>query len=394
MRSRVNVTRQIDDIAAAVDELLAGIGTEFPLGASSAGILLCYSDMDIAALAKALRAKAPFDIIGCSCIANMDKQEGFHGLAVTLTVLTGGDCVFSVALSETMESSAITRQIEKSYEDACSRLAGRPDLIVAIPPYILEIMLDAYTAAFNKIAPGVPVVGGLPSYNSTGDENLTIFNGETYKDRMVMLAIHGNIKPVVCVQNVQTADTERKRRITKAKDNVIYRVGNQSFTDYLRDSGLPVEELVRGNATITFVSNPLLLESEDGGYSFARTLHAINLKEGSGMCIGMTPEGAILSICSLEREQIGRGAIEGIRSLKEKMAANTQYLYSTVLAFSCIARNLLMLPHNEVEVEQLLTGFPANLSLSGFYGYGEIGPQGATKKENFAHNESLVLCAF
>jgi hypothetical protein len=394
MRSKVNVTRQIDDIGAAVDELLAGIGTDFPLAASSAGILLCYSDMDIAALAKALKDKTSFDIIGCSCIANMDRREGFHGLAVTLTVLTADDCVFAAALSDVIQPSAAAAQVKQTYNEACSRLPGEPGLIVAIPPYILEIMLDAYPAAFNKIAPGVPVVGGLPSYNSTGDENLTIFNDGVYGDRMVMLAVSGSIKPVVCVQNVQTTDIERKRRVTKAKDNIVYTVGNQSFTEYLRDSGLPVEQLVQGNNTITFVSNPLLLESDDGGFSFARTLHEINLDEGSGTAIGMIPEGAILSICSLEREQIGKGAGEGIRSLKEKMAEHKDYAYSTVLAFSCIGRNLLMLPHNDAEVKQLLTEFPADLSLSGFYGYGEIGPQGAAKKENFAHNESLILCAF
>jgi hypothetical protein len=394
MKSRVNVTRQIDDIEEAARELLAGIGTDFPLAASSVGILLCYSDMDIAALARALRAKAAFDIIGCGCIANMDRVEGFHGLAATLTVLSADDCVFSAVLSEAIQPSLVERQVEAAYGEACSRLPERPGLIVAIPPYILEIMLDVYPAAFNRIAPGVPVVGGLPSSNSDSDENLTIFNDAVYRDRMVMLAISGRVRPEVCVQSVRTIDIERKRRVTKAKDNGVYRVGIQSFTDYLRVSGFPVEQLVRGNATITFVSNPLLLESEDGEFSFARTLHGINLDEGSGTAVGMIPEGTILCICSLSREQIGEGALEAMRSLKEKMAAHKDYSYSTVLAFSCIGRSLVMLPRSDVEVKQLLTGFPANLSLSGFYGYGEIGPQGTAKKQNFAYNESLILCAF
>jgi hypothetical protein len=397
MKSKVTVTAQVDDVNAAVEELLSGIGGDFSLGSSSAGILLCYSDMDIAALAKALKAKAGFDIIGCSCIANMDRDEGFHSTVVTLTVLTADDCVFSAHLSEKVSPDTVSREVKAIYDNTCARLGGAPGLIITIPPYILEIMLDAYTAAFNQIAPGVPIVGGLPSYNSVGDFNLTIFNDKTYEDRMVTLAIKGNISPVFSVQNVVGADIERKRKVTKSKDNVVYTVGTQSFTDYLRDSGLPVEQLVKGNNTITFVSNPILLESGDGGFSFVRTLHEINLEQGSGTAIGMIPEGSILSICSLERAQIQKGAAEGIRDLKAKMETRKKekdYAYSTVLAFSCIGRNLLMLPNNDAEVKQLLTEFPKDLTLSGFYGYGEIGPQGVTKEENFAHNESLILCAF
>jgi hypothetical protein len=392
VKSRVTVTEEIDNIDKAVQDLTAGIGTDFPLGSSSIGLLFCYSNMDIAGLAGALKARLAFDIIGCSCIANMDTQGGFHTMVVTLTVLTADDCVFAASLSGPIGPSTVSGEIKAICDSTCTRLGGAPELIVAIPPYILEIMLDAYTIAFNKAVPGTPVAGGLPSFNSMGDQNVTIFNDRIYADRLVMAAVRGNIKPVFSLQNVVGADIERKRKVTMARDNVVYTVGSQRFTDYLKDSGLPVEQLSQGNNTITFVSNPLLLESESGGFSFARTLHAIDLEKGSGTAIGIIPEGAILSICSLKREQIQQGALAGIRTLKKKMQ-ETGRAYSTVLAFSCIGRNLLMLPHNDAEVQQLLAEFPQGLTLSGFYGYGEIGPQGAAKEENFAHNESLVLCA-
>jgi small ligand-binding sensory domain FIST len=52
-----------------------------------------------------------------------------------------------------------------------------------------------------------------------------------------------------------------------------------------------------------------------------------------------------------------------------------------------------MLPDNDAEVNSLLTEFPSGLTLSGFYSYGELGPQGAAQTKNFAHNESLIFCA-
>jgi len=53
-----------------------------------------------------------------------------------------------------------------------------------------------------------------------------------------------------------------------------------------------------------------------------------------------------------------------------------------------------MLPKNDAEVNCLLADFPELLVLSGFYSYGELGPQGHKQNVNFAHNESLILCAF
>lgn len=399
MKSHVAVTYQIDDVRAASDELLAGIGAFGP-GKNSAGLLFCYSDTDVSGLVAAVADRVAFDVIGCTCIANMDEREGFHDMAATLTVLTADDCTFAAASSEAVTPDNVAEQIEKTYLDAAHALGETPKLLIAIPPYRLEIMLDAYSQTFNDIAPGVPVVGGLPSYNGAGDSNMTFFGGQTHADRLVVLAVGGNARPVFSVQNVESNDADRKRKVTRAKDNVVYEVSGQRFTDYLKEIGLPVERLTQGNTTITFVSNPLLLEktSENGEseYSFARTLHEIDLEAGSGTAIGRIPDGATLSVCSLQRDEIERAAGEGIRDLKQKMEASGggDYAYSTVLAVSCIGRHLLMLPNSDAEVRQMMREFPAGLTLSGFYSYGEIGPQGVGQAQNFAHNESLVLCAF
>jgi len=394
MNSFVNVTEQIDDLALAAEELLSG-GGECALQGNTVGILFCYSDMDSNGLVSELSKKVGFPILGCTTIATME-HHGFHDIAAMLIVLTADDCVFATAVSEPITPENVAEQIDRACDAVCQKLgADEPKLLFALPPYILEIMLDEYATGFNRRCPGVPVLGGLPSYNANGDENLTLFGGEAYPDRLVLLAIGGNLRPVFSVNNVCSVDADRKRKVTEAKNNTIYRVGSQTFTDYMREVGLPVDTLTQGNATITFVSNPLLLENVKDGYSFARTLHEIDLEEGSGTAIGQIPVDATISICSLHRDEIEQAAAAGLLSLKEKMAGpqDEGYSYSTVLAVSCIGRHLLMSPNNDAEVNSLLTEFPAGLTLGGFYSYGELGPQGLEETQNFAHNESLILCA-
>lgn len=394
MKSFVNVTEQIDDLPLAAEELLAG-ASPGSLQKNTVGILYCYSDMEIAELAAILSQKAGFPILGCSAIATMEQTRGLCEMAASLMVMTADDCSFSAAVSEPITPENAAEQIDKTCARAKAALGEDLKLIFALPPYILGIMLDEYASGFNRCCPGIPVLGGLPSYNATGDQNLTIFGGEACPDRLVILAMSGNLRPVFSINNVTSVDADRKRKVTKAKGNVVYRVGDQSFTDYLREVGLPVDNLTEGNTTITFVANPLLLENSQAGYSFVRTLHEINLKEGSGTAIGQIPEGATISVCLLQRGEIEQAAKAGMKYLSGKMAAaqGDGYRYSAVLAVSCIGRHLLMLPTKNAEVNGLLSEFPEGLALTGFYSYGELGPQGAAEAQNFAHNESLILCA-
>lgn len=401
MKSKVVATYEIDDIETAVEELLNKINEDFTFLKNTCAIIFCASDMDQQTFMKHIKNKFPYDIIGCTGISTLDSKEGFHELCITMLVLTADDCDFSVAFSEQITTENVYEQVEKTYQAAKAITSDEIKLLIALPPYNLNIMLDEFTNAFNKAAPGIPVFGGLPSYRGEDDSNLTLYNNQATSDKLVLLAITGNIKPIFSRQLVKGSTVERKRTVTSAKSNVVYTVGDQRFTDYMKEVGLPVEKLTDGNSTITFVANPLLLEhvkNKDGeNFSFIRTLHKIDLEEGSATAIGQIPEGATVSICSLKREEIAEAAFEGMHNLSEKMSQNSNdYEYSTILAVSCIGRYLLMSPNSHIETTNMIKVMPENLNLCGFYSYGEIAPLYSNNKEitNFAHNESLILCAF
>lgn len=398
MRSKSVHTTNIDDIEAGAKELAASLMDGFTLAKNSVGILYVYSDMEAADFARLVQEEVPFDVVGCTCIASVDGA-GFHDMAATLTVLTCDDCTFAAGVSAPITPGNVQAEIDATYGRVKEALGGEPSLVFLLPPYILEVMLDHYPERLNEIAPGVPVVGGLPSYNAGGDENLTFLRGEASPDRMVLMGIRGGVQPVFEVQNVTGVDMDRRRKVTGAKDNIVYTVNGERFTDYLTGLGLQVDKLRSGNTKVNVVANPLIIESGDEGgerYTYARALHDLNPEDGSGVAIGRVPEGATLAVCSLQGDQITEAAVAGMRALREKMQPqiDAEYQFSTVIAVSCIGRHLLLLPDNTREAARLLEGLPEGLTLTGFYSYGEVGPQGEKQPRNFAHNESLVLCAF
>ncbi len=401
MLSKVSVTYQMDDPDLAAKELVDGLGEDFVLKNNSVGLLFCYSDMELDGLSAYVSDRLGFEIMGCTCIASLDGRKGFHEMAATLMVLTADDCSFSVEISEKIELQNVEAAVENTYKKALEKLDSVPKLVMALPPYKLDVTLDEFTNLFNKVANGVQVVGGVPSNHGDGDLNATIMNAGAYADKLVVLLISGNIRPIAIAKTVACNTVVRKRKVSCAKANTVYRVGNQTFTEYLQEVGLTMESMLKGNPTTTFVSNPLLLENvELNGekYAFARTLHKIDPEMGSGTAVGYIPEGATLSICAMQRDHIEQATAQGMLELKEKMQEGSKqgYTYSTILAVSCVGRYLVMLPQSDAEANQILEGMPEGIELCGFYSYGEIGPVPLKGDEihTFAHNESLVLCAF
>ncbi|MCD7947305.1 MAG: FIST C-terminal domain-containing protein [Oscillospiraceae bacterium] len=398
MQSQVAVTHLVDEPALAAQELYDQLAARWP-GENSVGILTCYSDMEAEELAAVLSEKCAFPIIGATAIASMDHKQGFHEMAAVLLVLTAEDCNFSAVLSAPITPGTVEQAVEDAYREAAQILGDTPGLVIALPPYQLALMLDVYADIFNRVAPGVPVTGGLPSYNGNGDTNAVIFGGHTYTDRMALLAISGNVHPVFSVLTVSQNDVSKKRPVTKAENNVIYRVGGKTFVEYLEEVGLPVGNLADGNTTVSFTANPLMIEEQRAEFgdtfSYMRTLHALDLEQGSGIAIGRIPEGANVSVCPLDRDAIRKAAGQGISDIIEKMAEVQGYRYSTVLGISCIGRYVVMAPNGNMETDNIVRQLPAGLSLAGFYSYGEISPLPAQNGSvTFAHNESLVLCAF
>lgn len=401
MKTKVFVTSEIDDPILAAEELSQKVAKEFPLMTNSVGLLFAYSDMELDILARELYRRLQFPVVGATAIAAMDQNGGFHELSVTLMVFTAEDCQFSTAVSAPITAENVRQQVEETYRRTTDGFDAPPALVYVIPPYKLDIMLDAYTDIFQAVAPGVPFVGGLPSYQEMGDLNATIFNDTICPEQLVMLSISGNLQPVFSVQTVLQKQEIKKRRVTKAKDNVIYTVDNKTFVEYLNEIGMPLQSISDINKTVSLVANPLLVEETGEGFGadfrYLRALHNIDFEHGSGTAIGRVPEGAYVSINPLNRSDIGEAARLGMQAIKEQMRAKEAqgYAFTTVLTVSCIGRYTIMTPKSGVETESLLEELPEGLELAGFYSYGEISPLPTPSGQiPFAHNESLVICAF
>ncbi|MDR3164573.1 MAG: FIST C-terminal domain-containing protein [Synergistaceae bacterium] len=401
MRSIVAVTNEMDDAEVAVGELVEQINARGPLGKNSCGFVFCDVEMTHEDFMARLKEKLPFDIVGCTSIANFDTNNGATILSSVLTVLTGDDVRFGTALTDAINAGNIKEELEKAYKTVIDAAGGRGEILFLTPPFNNVVPLDEYVNILDELSGGTPIFGGLPSSNLADGDILMFANGKVHSDRAVLVLISGDVKPVFSVQNFLSEISQHKHIVTGAEKNVIRTVEGMTFVDYLRHLGMPVDTLIAQGDLAIYVSTPLKVylssKNERDKIPVARTIKTLNPEDGSGVLFGAISENSAISIVTMKRQDIQASCNMAIREIKEKIAAASEdgRKYSTVICISCGGRYMVMGEDKAVEGYMLKGNIPEDLTISGFYAYGEICPTIVENGRalNRVHNESIVICA-
>ena len=400
MHSVVAVTYEMDNPAKAVDDLLKQLELRGPLNKNSCGFLFCDADMNYEPVGAMLQARLPFDVVGCTSIANFDREQGVQTFSASLLVLTADDVRFSTVLTGALTDENVNSELQLAYDKAKASADGPGKLLFLFPPFDETITLDTYVDTLNRLSGAIPVFGGLPSSSTADDDILVFAEGKVFSDRAVIVLLEGNVQPLFSVQNVLSSFSDQKSLVTKAKKNVIYRVEDRTFVDYLKSVGLDTDELIAQGDLAVYVSTPLKVnmnkDEDHDGIPVVRTIKSLNPLDGSGILFGEIPELSTLSIVTMKRQDIQDSSLKAVRDIQEQIAASSgDYVYTVLLCVSCGGRYLVMADDKEVEGKIIADNISRSLTLSGFYAYGEVCPTHVRngKALNRVHNESIVMCA-
>lgn len=396
MKSAVAVTKEIDDMRLAAEELAASIRGQLTLQKHRFGLLYYDYEVEGDELARYLEAELELPVMGCSAIATLDG-DGYHEMEAMLMVLTDDLCEFSAALSDPLEKGTMEESAAKVYHEAASRLSTRPALIYALVPDDIGVTFDQCLEALSKASDRLPVLGGINSTTATM-EKAVVFGGGFSDRRAAVLVIGGDIRPVCSIANVSRRFSDRAGTITRAKDQVIYEVDGVSFADFIASYGLDIGSIVSDPNRVFYQNYPLLVRGDDG-VDFVRIIRGINPADGSADAFaGFPAEGATVALGVFEREEIRRTVETAMDELLARMAEGEKdgYRYSTVLCVSCAARHAIMNPRYDVEGGVIREKTRSGISLGGFYSHGELCPTSISedRAQNRLHNGSIVFCAF
>lgn len=176
------------------------------------------------------------------------------------------------------------------------------------------------------------------------------------------------------------------RKITRSEDNVLYELDGKPALDlyksYLGDKAreLPASGLLF----------PLSIKTDENAKDeLVRTILSVNEDEKSLTFAGDIPEGGEARLMKANFESL----YEGASRAAENSIAILKDQAQLALLISCVGRKLILKQHTEDEVESVREVIGDEALMTGFYSYGELGPD-RQGNSCYLHNQTMTITLF
>ena len=400
MKSATAISYELDDIAAASRELTAQIKEKLTFGKNTVAVLHGQPDMEIGELSAAVSRELGCDVIGGTTAAGaVLTNEGYHELAVVLHVLSGDDCLFSAAVSGSLGNDP-EKEITDVYQKAYGELKkqntdAEPEMVICVSSLVQSIASDTLLEKISQLCGSLPVFGYIAADDFEFCKQQVFLNGEAGGDRLAILLLSGNIRPVFQTANLAGKQSLEKRLVTKSHDNIICEVDGKPAYEYIKDF-----PFINDETTVLFNYQFFVEMQNDAfndGIPVSRALNTFDRDTGEVTCFANVPENSYIGLLYCTGNDVATTSETGIKEFLKKISApDSDYEYSTVLIATCSLRNMFLADMRETEGNLIKELLPADLTVSGLYAFGEIAPTSIRddKAVNRFHNATFTLCAF
>jgi hypothetical protein len=376
------------DLNYAIGELTSQINTKGPLLRNTAGLLFCNYEFIQSGLVRELCIRLPFTVLGCSSQVFAVQSSG-EELMLTLMLLTSDDVEFYAGVSGPLNAGNEST-LEELYYDLSMRetqAAFDPSLMLVFPPFLTDITGNMAIHILDRVSGGVPMFGSTAIDITTSLRSpMTIFNGDSYSDRLVMVLLKGTVRPRFFAYTLPGEPRFSQRfTITKAERNRILTINDRPAVEFLERLGV----INKGGVEVLYAF-PIVVDYEDGTKPRVFTISRVD-PDGSLISGQDIPVGGVVNIGTISGGLVIASTTQILKQIKETTGADG------LILVSCFSRILtLQDPLEEVSlVIKQLREWPVPFVF--FSSGGEICPihkDGQDKLANEFHQFTIIACVF
>ena len=400
MKSATAVSYELDNIAAAAKELTNQIKDKIVFGKNTVAILHGQPDMEIGELSSAISGELGCHVLGGTTAAGaLLTNDGYHELAVALHVFSSDDCLFSAAISGSLADNPekeLTDTYQKAYQGLKAQdAAAEPKMLICIAPIVQSISSDNILDKTSELCGSLPVFGFIAGDDFEFCKQQVYLDGESGGDRLAVLMLSGNLRPIFQTANLAGKQSLEKRLVTKARDNIICEIDGKPAYDYIKS--FPFID----DTTKTLFNYQFFVEMQNDAFNdgipVSRALNTFDRETGEVTCFANVPENSYIGLLYCDGNDVAITSETGIKDFMNKLeSADGDYKYSTILIASCSLRNMFLADMRATEGNLVKELLPQGLAVSGVYAFGEIAPTSVSKDHavNRFHNATFTLCAF
>jgi len=383
-------TEEIDDVDAAVSDVLSQLRLGDSLLTNSVGLLHCYHEFIDSGVVKALSEKLPFDIVGIT-VPYILLPGRSSSMGLMINVLTSDDVSFITGISDAIDIGGgnLAKTTERLCKCISDRLecADKPRMFMTFGPFmhVLKINGDEFLDNISGHFPNVPVFGAF-SFSEELDYSkcYLLYNGEGYEHSAGLIGFVGDVDPSFLTISVPEKNILGElATVTKTSGNLIHEINGMSVEDYVLSIGL----IEKKGELEKLYSTPMIATLSDGSTIVRVCIGGDG--QGGAVMGGHVPEGSTIGFAMLE--------LSDTVSTSEEIARKTMEIIDgrNVIVYSCMARlEFLGANQRELEAKSICDVFGDLDRYFLAYTGGEIFPYRLPNGEfvNHLHNFSLIVC--
>ncbi len=232
----------------------------------------------------------------------------------------------------------------------------------------------------------VPCTGGLAGDAANFEKTLVGLNAVPSEHQIVAVGFYGDSLEVGYGSVGGWDNFGAERLVTRSEGNVLYELDGESALDlYKMYLGDKASELP-GSALLF----PLGLKFDEDSDTIVRTVLAVDEEKNSMTFAGDIPEGCYVRLMKANFDKLIEGANLAAEHTTQKGGGSTDKL---ALLISCVGRKLILGQRIDEEVEAVQSVLGNDVTITGFYSYGEISPVVESSRCEL-HNQTMTITTF
>ncbi|MDR1368020.1 MAG: FIST C-terminal domain-containing protein [Candidatus Accumulibacter sp.] len=375
-------TLKIDEVDAAVAELLEQLDLENSLLKNAVGILAFHPEFLDSGVLEAVGESLPFATAGYTT-PGIAVGSVFGDMMFTVAVLTSDDIVFTAGISVPISGDP-TGPVRELYSRVAPPEMGKPALLLAFAPFLENVGGDDFVALLDSVSGGAPIFGSLAFTHLTDFSSIeTCVNGHCGANVLALVALFGEVNPRFHITDLPGEQEICQRAvITQAEKNRIRRINDRSPIAYLESIGLAEN----GGISAGIASFPFLLTLSDGSRIARCACKAT--EEGHIVLCGNIPDGVKVGFSDVDADFV----TQSMEKIIARIAADADA--ESALIFSCTSRKWTLASAPDWEMKKIARVIGNSLSYQFAYSGGEICPVKNRECQwiNRFHNFSVTAC--
>ena len=245
---------------------------------------------------------------------------------------------------------------------------------------------DLISGILECVSPEIPIAGGLAGDNGLFQKTAVLTPSGVFDDQVVAVGLYGNRLNTSCGSFGGWLPFGPVRKVTHAQGNMLYELdGEPVLAMYKRYLGDYAKDLPASGLLFPF---EMLNENYDS-VGIIRTILGVNETDGSLMLAGSVAEQGFLRLMHASPDALVRGAEQAVGAALGGVQSRAEF----ALLVSCVGRKLVMGEQTDDEIDAVVGHLPHEITVSGFYSYGEICPLQGSHVCHL-HNQTMTVTIF